>query len=235
VTDRAIRINLGTMPGPGLPIVLAAVGNPEFRSEQLVQTEAGYRVRIGSAATIEATAFRGTYEGLTTNEPLAPVVELTPAPMHLLAGASFANLLNARTSGVEVNARWTPVDAWQLGASYSFLRLRAHADPASRDATAGETDGNAPEHQWQVRSTVSLRPGVRVSASAARVGPLKRIDVPAHTRLDARAEFRLNRHFTAAVTTQNLLSSRHQEFSSDPVVLSSSLPRSARLEFRWSF
>lgn len=235
LTDRDFRINLGVLPGPGLPIVFGYSSNPEYASERLVQAEAGYRVRIGPRASVDTTVFTGSYHGLPTNEPMTPTVATTPAPTHLLAGVRVANLLDARSSGVEVQAEWSPLAQWQLSASYSRLHVTARVDQASLDRIAAGTDGNAPAHQWQLRSTASLRPGLEIGGSIVRVGALRRLGVPAYTRVDARAQFRLNRHLTLAALGQNLASAQHEEFATEILYLTSGMPRSARLDLRWAF
>jgi iron complex outermembrane receptor protein len=234
-SDRSFRLNLGVAPNPGLPIVFAYTGNPDYRPERFVQLEAGYRLRLFSTAAIETTVFTGSYDGLATTEPFEPTVELTPGPPHVLAGVFLANLLNARVSGVEINGRWNPVPQWQVGGSYSRLHVTADVDPGSLNGLAPETDGNAPDDQWEARSSVSLPPGVEVSATLWRVGRLRRLSVPSYLRLDARAEFRLNRHMTAAAIGQNLSNRYHAEFASDVLFLTSRVPRSARCELRWEF
>ena len=80
------------MPGQGLPILLATKGNPNFRSERLVQLEVGHRIRLGTTASLETTVFSGSYDDLSTSEPFQPTVELTPAPPHVLAGAMLENM-----------------------------------------------------------------------------------------------------------------------------------------------
>ena len=132
--DRTVQLNLGVMPGEGLPILLATKGNPNFRSERLVQVEVGHRIRLGSTASFETTVFSGSYDDLSTSEPFQPTVELTPAPPHVLAGAMLDNLQRARASGVELNARWNPLPRWEIETSYSRLHLTADPDPASLDA-----------------------------------------------------------------------------------------------------
>jgi iron complex outermembrane receptor protein len=234
LTDLDFRINLMVVPGPGLPIAIGVEGNPDYRSEELLQTEAGYRVRLGSTGAIDATVFTGSYDGLPTLEPLEPTVALTPVP-HLRAGVFLANLMDARMSGLEVTARWTPMPRWQLESSYSFLHLTTEVDPASLDPAAPTADGSAPQHQWAGRTTVTVRPGVQFGASVSRVGRLRELRVPAYTRVDARAEFRLTGRLTAAIVGQNLSNGDHREFASDIVYLASSVPRSARLDLRWSF
>ena len=235
VTDRDFRFNLYALPGPGLPIVVGVTGNPEYRHEELTQVQAGHRIRIGSDAALETTVFTGRYDGLPTYEPLEPTVELASGLPHVRAGVVAANLLNARVSGVELNARWNPLPQWEIEASYANLHLTPQVDPASLASLDPDTDGNAPEHQWEARTTISLRPGVDVGASLWRVGRLYQLAVPAYTRLDARAQFRLNSRLTAALVGQNLSNRRHREFASDFLFLTSSLPRGVRLDLRWQF
>jgi iron complex outermembrane receptor protein len=232
ITDRDFRVNLAVVPGTGLPVVVAYSGNADYQHEGLLQTEVGYRARIGSAS-VDVTAFSGLYDGLPTAEPLGQSIELTPAPAHVLVETSVANLLDARASGVELNARWMPLPRWQIDASYAFLHLTTEADPASLDPDV--TDGNSPAHQWGLRTTFTVRPGVQAGASVSRVSRLRQLSVPAYTRLDARVEWRLNSRLTAAAVGQNLMAGYHQEFASEFVFLTSDMPRSARLDLRWEF
>jgi iron complex outermembrane recepter protein len=234
-TDRDVRASFGVLPGPGLPIVYGFKANPAYRSEKFTQAEAGYRILLGSIASLDVTAFSGSYEGLAVTQPLAPTVELTPAPAHVFAGNTYLNLLNVRTSGAELNVHWTPVRSWQVEGSYSLLDLSSHVDPSKLIAPAAENDGNAPRHQWQIRGTTAIRPGVQASASVSRIARLGVLDVPAYTRVDAALEYRLNSRLIAAVAAQNLLSGQHREFSSPRVFLSSSMPRGARIDLRWEF
>jgi iron complex outermembrane receptor protein len=235
-SDRTLRINLGVFDGPGIPILAGFVGNPDYQVETLVETEAGYRVRIGSTAAMEIAVFRGTYDHLSTNEPLAPVFEATPAPAHLFAGAQLANLLNARTVGVEVNGSWSPVKPWRLNGSYSALRVSPQPDASSRDADASLVDGGAPRRQWQLRSTVSLAPAVQFDASLYYAGRLRRLEVPAYTRLDTSVELKLTSRLTAIASGRNLLQERHQEFSGAlSAYVASVIPRSAHVQMRWQF
>jgi iron complex outermembrane receptor protein len=242
VLDRALGVRLAVVPGPTLPgvgptlpVVIGLQGSPDYETETFLQAEAGYRVRVGADAGLEFTAYRGTYEALPTAEPLLPVLELTPAPPHLLTLSQFANFMDMDATGFEVNARWTPVEPWQFDASYTYLHLDPKVDPASRDTGFANLDGSAPRHQWHLRSTVAPHTGVQLSASLWRVGRLEDLAVPAYTRLDARAELRLNTHATLAATGQNLSQSRHQEFAIPRLSLGNYVGRTARIDLRWAF
>ncbi|MEO5741879.1 MAG: TonB-dependent receptor, partial [Vicinamibacterales bacterium] len=233
--DRSVQLNIGVLPGEGLPVLLATKGNPRFRSERLLQMEVGHRIRLGTTASFETTVFSGSYDDLSTSEPFQPYVELTPAPPHVLAGVTLDNLLSARVSGVELNARWNPLPQWEVETAYSRLYLAPHTDPSSLDALAIDTDGSAPQHQLHARTALSVRPGVELGMSFWQVGSLRQLAVSAYTRVDAKAEFRLNGRMTAAVLGQNLSNREHVEFSSQAVFLTSRIPRSVRLDLQWEF
>jgi outer membrane receptor protein involved in Fe transport len=233
MTDRDFRFNVAVVPLPDLPLVVAVTGNPEYAAERLLQTEAGYRIRVASNARAEATVFSGRYDGVKTYEPVETVLELAPAPVHLLSQVVASNLLHARASGVELNAQWQPVPRWQLDGSYSWLHVTSRADPISRDLTpARESGQGTPAHQWQLRSTFALSPRIEISGWISRASRLRLVEIPGYTRLDARAQFRLNPRLTVAVAAHNLLSRHHPEFAD--VGLISDVPRSARVELRWT-
>ena len=94
--DVSGRYNFTSFIGQGgLPVVVGAIGNPDFQSEEVLNTEAGYRLEIGSVASVDVTAFVGRYDNLKTSEPLPPRMELLPAPAHLFIPVQFGNLLEA--------------------------------------------------------------------------------------------------------------------------------------------
>jgi iron complex outermembrane receptor protein len=235
VVDQSIRINLASMPGQGLPILIGFVGNPDYAVEKLTQAEVGYRLRVGSTASIDVTAFRGRYDHLPTLEPQAPVFEATPGPAHVLVAQQFANLMEATTKGLELSAHWSPHPIWQLDASYTALQLTPYVDATSQDAMAATFDGNAPRRQWQVHSTTQIGARTQVQAAVYRVGALQQLQVPAYTRLDTYIEFKLGRGFAAIVSGRNLLDASHAEFASAQALAGSSVPRSARVQLRWQF
>ena len=223
-------------PGEGLPILLATKGNPNFRSERLVQLEVGHRIRLGTTAALETTLFSGSYDDLSTSEPFPPTVELTPAPPHVMAGVMLDNMLSARISGVELNARWNPLARWEIEGSYSRLHLTSNPDPASRDALAATTDGSAPENQWHARSAFTVRSRNRPEHVALARGETPAARRPGvHPAWTPRPSSELNSRMSASVAGQNLSNGRHEEFASQAIFLTSRIPRSVRLDLRWEF
>ena len=236
LTDLGIRVDYPPVPtASGLPLVVSLLGNPAAKTETFADAEAGYRLEIGSVASIDVTGFMGRYDHLQTQEAATPVIVFVPSP-HILATAQFGNHLKATTRGFEVAGHWTPVPVWRLDASYSTFHVTPELAPASRDASAGREDGSAPRAQWQLRSTFS--PGTRSTLDVAlfHVGPLEEFGVDGYTRADITAQWRLTSRLSASVIGQNLLDAAHVEFSGARSLLNATeVPRSASLRLRWTF
>ena len=82
-------------------------GSEDFKAESVVAYEAGYRIRPHSRVAIDVAAFANRYDQLRSQElPTAPGQPVT-----------LRNLLNARTSGVEVSATFQPSRRWRLHGS----------------------------------------------------------------------------------------------------------------------
>jgi len=235
--DVSGRYNFTSFVGQGgLPVVVGALGNPDFQSEEVVNGETGYRLELGTVASVDVTAFVASYDKLKTSEPLAPRMELTPGPPHLFVPVQFQNLLQATTTGVEIAGRWTPVSWWRLEGGYSTFHLTPHVSPESRDTAAASFDGNAPGRQWQVRSALSLAPRTQLDAMLFHTGALRTLGIAAYSRADVRVEVALTRQLSAAIVGQNLFDPRHAEYGGNgAIVTATEIPRSAHLQLRWEF
>ena len=236
LVDRGLQLDYPPVPtATGLPLVVMARGNPAARTETFVDTEVGYRVEIGTTASIDVTGFMGRYEHLRTQEPSAPVVQFVPA-RRIVAVTQFGNQLEATTRGLEVAGHWAPIPAWRLDGSYTTFDLTPHLAAGSRDPSAASEDGSAAKAQWQLRSVLS--PGSRATVSVAlfHVGPLEQLQVAAYTRADITAEWRFNRGLSAMAIGQNLFDAAHIEFGgAGTLLLATQVPRSVSLQLRWTF
>jgi iron complex outermembrane receptor protein len=233
--ERGIRVEFPAVPGPdGLPLAVTALGNPSMGTESFTDVEAGYRLEVGSTASLDITGFIGFYRALRTREPTA-VVTFVPSP-RVLVTTRFDNQLRARTQGVEVAAHWTPIPAWRLDASYTGFDLRPELAATSLDVESRSEDGTAPRGQWQLRAVWSFAPGATFYAGIFRVGALEQLQVDGYTRVDANLEWQLTRQLTAMVIGQNLSEAAHIEFGgAGPLLRTTQVPRSAALRLRWTF
>jgi iron complex outermembrane receptor protein len=231
------RFNFTSFMGQGgLPVVIGAIGNPAYKSEEVVSGEGGYRLEIGAAASVDVTTFVTSYDNLKTGEPLTPRMETEPGPPLLFIPIQFGNLLEATTRGVEIAGRWTPVHWWRLEGGYSTFHLTPHLSPESGDSVSASYDGDAPGVQWQARSAVSVTSRLQLDALLFHAGALRGLEVPAYTRADVRAEVHLTRQVSAVFVAQNMFDPRHVEFASiGGFVAATQIPRSVKVQLRWHF
>ena len=235
LSDVSGRFNYASFVGPGgLPVVVGALGNPAFQSEEVVNAEVGYRVEVGSAVSIDVTAFNGHYDNLRTREPLAPRLEQTPGPPHLLIPVQFGNLLQATTSGVELAAHLMPARWWRLDGGYSTIHFAAHASPDSGDTAAASFDGNVPQAQWNLRSAFTLAAGVRSMRWSST--PATFPGSPSRPTRAPTCGWKPRSAGGCAWRSvgQNLFDRAHAEFGGTGAIVTATLvPRSARVQLTW--
>lgn len=235
--DLFIRQSFAAFQGPtGVPIVLGIVGNPDYHPEEFTTIEAGYRVQLNTRTSVDMTAFEGEYDFAQTLEPMAPVFESGPGRPHLFVGSRLDNLLEVDTRGFEISAHWMPAARWRLDGSYTGLKLTPRIDPTSLDTAAARFDGNAPNHQWQLRSQFSLGARAELDTTLFHMGRLREANVPAYTRADARLKLSASKQLSIAVVGTNLLDPRHVELDTPSLfVTSTQVPRRAALQMAWRF
>ncbi|MEP7304026.1 MAG: TonB-dependent receptor [Acidobacteriota bacterium] len=234
--EQDMRIYFAAIPGnAGVPLVFGLVGNPDVQAERLTDVEGGYRFQIGSTAAVDVAVFRGSYDHLSTQEPIAPSFKLLPEP-HLFVPVQYQNLLSATTSGVEIAGHWAPAAWWRLDGSYSGFHVTPHADAASQDPAALASDANAPQHQWQLHGSLWPTPRMQFDASVYHVGPLRVMGAEAYTRADARVEFKISHRLSAIATGQNLFDPAHAEYTSSVTpVAHTAIPRGGNVSLSWKF
>ena len=231
-----MRIYYAAVPSEaGVPLVFGLVGNPDVQTERLTEVEGGYRIQIRSTAAVDVAVFRGSYDQLSTQEPIAPSFRLLPEP-YLFVPTQYQNLLSAVTSGVEIAAHWLPATWGRIDGSYSAFHVMSHADVASQDPAALAADANTAQHQWQLHGSLRPTPRMQFDASLYHVGPLSVIGAEAYTRADGRVEFKINRRLSAIATGQNLFDPAHAEYpSSLAAVVNTTMPRAGNLNLSWTF
>ena len=234
LNERGIRVDYPPVAGPGgLPLYVSALGNPLVETETLGEAEVGYRLEIGTTASVDVTGFTGRYEHLATQEASAPIVEFVPSP-RIVVASHIGNALDAATHGVEIAGHWAPLDSWHLDGSYSTFHFTPRLAATSQDPNAGSSDATAPSGQWQLRTTFAPARRMTIGAALFHVGPLVQLQVAAYTRADVNAEWRFTPRLSLMVIGQNLLDAAHAEFAGTAsLLLPTQVPRSASLRLRW--
>ena len=205
--SRAVRIptqfdrDLIVRAGP----IVAIQGNPNFRPENLIAYEAGYRVLPVPRISLAISTYYNSYDNLRSQESLSPA----PFPVRL------DNRLEGRTFGAEVSARYQVLPWWRLTSGYSNLQKILDLEPGSTDRTGGRQEGFDPRNQFSLRSNMDLGRKVELDFWVRHVGALQLTApalVPAYTVFDVRLGWRPFEEFEFSVVGRNLPEKRHLEF-----------------------
>jgi len=236
-SDTDFRVNFEALPGPGnVPILVSLFGNPNQRNEKLTAFETGYRTALTSRFSLDSTVFYNRYRDLTSVEPEATRVESNPPPVHLLIPESFGNSLFGETHGVEVFANWKVASVWTLNPGYSFLAIHLHEFANSQDGSISGTQGGTPDHQAQLRSSVSLPWHLQWNASAYFVNRLPGLSIPSYTRVDTGLNWHPRESLSLSLVGQNLVKNLHPEYSGpNSTVQPGLMRRAAYAKISWSF
>jgi iron complex outermembrane receptor protein len=179
---------------------LLLTGSGTFRSEKVVAYEAGYRRQFGELLSIDLAAYSNHYDDLRTQE-LAPGAPIT-----------LANLMNARSRGLETAAAVQIRPNWQLHASHTYHWKEFTFDAGSTDPTGGASEANDPSNIFKLRSYLNLAAAFEIDAFFRVVGELPMPVVPSYSELDARVGYRVRPGWDVSLIGTNLLHDRHLEF-----------------------
>lgn len=205
---------------PGNPPFLLA-GGQGFRSETAITYETGYRLHSGPQSSWSITLFHSDYDHLRTVEPIS--------------GGQLVidNGLEGSSTGVETWGNYQVTDKWRLSAGFLALKQRLHLKSDSADINNGNSEGNDPSHQWQLRSQLDLPANTSFDLMIRRVGKLPDPKVPDYVALDMRLAWLVSPKLELSVNGKNLLDGEHPKFGSAPS--RSELERSVYFDLRWSF
>jgi len=235
--DVDARFSLALSPGPGgIPVLSSFVGTAE-KDEDIVATEVGYRTQIASGISLDLTGFYNSYTNIVSSEMGVPLVEATPAPVHLVVPIFPANLLHGEGHGAEIAVNWKPVSRWTLSPGFSYLQLHIHEAPMGTDTTSvSSIEGSSPREQAQLRSHVELPRRWSWDASAYFVGRLAALQIQSYTRLDTSLTWQVRGGLSFSLAGQNLLRDHHLEFNGPgQIVVSSLVKRSGYAKIVWRF
>jgi iron complex outermembrane receptor protein len=222
---------------PGMDHILNVVsfsGSHDFRSEELLAYQAGYRWQPWHNLSVDATGFYNGYDHLYTIESDSPQLVSGPVP-YLLIPSHFGNLMHGNGRGVEISAAYKPNEIWRLSAGYSRLDLRLYK--SSRSISPEWSDNDDPGHQLKARSYLDLPFHLQWDTSLYHNGAISSQRTPAYSRVDTRLGWRPSRRLELSVGGQNPLDGRHSEFfrTLDGASQRFEIGRTFSGRIRWSF
>jgi iron complex outermembrane receptor protein len=238
-TEQDMQLDAAVLPpsaaSGGLPIRVTVLGDRNFKSEDLLAYESGYRVNLGRNVSFDVAAFYNSYGNLLSAEPAAPGLVLDQQP-HVVVPLVAANKMSGATYGSELFAEWRPASMFKLNGAYTFLRMDIDRDSDSLDATSLDPAGSSPRHQFSLRSSIDLTRNLQQDFTWRYVGGLNGLAIPSYYSLDAHLGWSLSRHLNLSVSGQNLTDNQHLEFRPDFIATSPTVvKRTFQVTARWAF
>jgi iron complex outermembrane receptor protein len=198
-----------------------------FAPEQGVQHETGLRYSretpAGKPLTASLSAYRIKQKNVTTPDPLDP-------DYSVLTGAQ-------QVKGVEATLEQPLTRKLHLNAGYSYSDARI---TSSNDDLAGKHLNNIPRHSASLRLAYKPKANTELTLGAVRVGKrpgnaANTFEVEDYTRLDASAEWKLDKNTILSAGVQNLLDEDYIASSSDIHALVQGRKRSVTLGLEVAF
>lgn len=234
-SDNDIRILEGVfnLPPPfnsaSLPFTLN--GQNQFRAEELMAFELGYRFTLGNKASLDLTAFYNDYDSLRSSTPgtlQAPGI----LPFYL------TNQGGGKSYGFEVSTIWQMTDWWRLEGNYSYFNGEFDQGQGNQPMLS-----ESPNHKISFRSGITpvdtvnldfwLRYNSQVNALSARA--LGTVPISEYVTLDARLGWQVHPSVELSLVGQNLLDSRHLEFIEETYILPTEIPRGVYGKIKFEF
>ena len=237
-TDSQVRDKV-IPPTPPNPLALQPVvyGNDNFQTEELWAYEAGYRTQPFDTLSVDVALFYNDYDQLRTTEPLAPVLELDPAPPHLIIPTLMGNQMSGHTYGFEVAADWQVSSFWRLQGSYSYWKAGLSLENDNiPEATLAAAEDSSPRHQFSLRSSLNLPGNVELDVWGRYVDRLPAYDISSYVALDARLAWEPVDGVELALVGQNLLDDQHPELEPEFLgTVATEVQRSVYAKITWRF
>src|SRR5690242_7644438 len=242
LTEEGLRLNEAVVP-PGappfsspLPVVEAIFGSKQFRSEDLLAYEVGYRVQAGKTLSLDIAAFYNNYSNLRSAEPGAPFLEGSPVPNDVVFPFIASNKMSGGTYGIEPFVEWRVIPKWRLTGSYSYLQMNIRKNSDSLDPTPDNPSGQSPRHQFYGRSSVDLPKSFQQDLTLRYVDQLPNSGLPCYYSLDFHLGWPPGTHLELSFVGQDLLNSRHLEFVPEFInTTPTEVRRSFRGKIAWHF
>ena len=193
--------------------------NPDFKSEELLAYELGYRIQLTEKLFFDAATFYNVYRNLKTT--LAGATISGPAPGTTFIPVALENRMKGETYGVELAGNWQPMHDWRLYGAYTFLQIQLHRD-GGVGASAENAEGQSPEHQVYLQSSWNLPFHLEFDLISRYVDTLRKFTpkVNSYVTLDARLSWKASKNLEISLVGQNLAEPHHLEFGTSSILIS---------------
>jgi len=189
---------------PAKPPFLLA-GSPDFKSEQSLSYELGYRTHPHEKVSLSASTFYNHYDRLRSIEQVNP-----PRPFPMVIG----NGLKGASYGVELTADYQISNWWRVRGGYTEMRIHIRPEATSTDRSNGSGESHDPNRHFILRSSLEPISRLQIDSTFRFVSEIANQRLPGYAELDLRLAWLPKRSLEFSITGQNLLHDKHAEFGS---------------------
>jgi iron complex outermembrane receptor protein len=193
-------------------LVVQVIGNRQFKSENVLGYELGYRGTMNKHLYLDVSGFWNQYSQLQSFGP--EVISTSGSTTYVTI--QYTNQISGSASGFEVAPQVAIGSAWRLNLAYSFLSSDFQAAGAtsniSSTGSVSTYDGSSPKHQVVLQSMVDLPGKFQFDQTYRFISALPAQKVPAYQTADLHLSRPLGGNFTLEAVGQNLFQPHHYEW-----------------------
>lgn len=218
---------------PGAPsAAVQLTGNRDFRAEDLVAYEIGYRVQPVRNVSLDLTGFYDVYTKLRTFEPGSP----EGVAGYLVLPYNVANKMSGKSIGFEMAVNWQVIEWWRLQTSFAYLNIHFRLDSDSNDTLSTYDALRNPHKKIMLRSMMDLGKTVDLDTSLYYTDGLHTVGLKSYADLNVRIGWRPAKKLELSITGQNLLDKLHAEFPPSLFLnVNNEVQRSVTGKVTWNF
>jgi iron complex outermembrane recepter protein len=212
------------------PLLVILEGAGDFKSEEVIAYEAGYRAQLDGRTSITLSTYFNDYNDVRSTS-------YTPAT---LLPFFFQNNLEGHTAGAELSGTYQVLDNWSLHLGYDLLKEHLHVKPGQFDLDDALNETSDPQQQVALRSSATLFGNLEFDNAVRWVDELVTNNgstvgiVPSYFGLDSRLAWHTSGGIELSLVGQNLLQPRHVEYGY-PSPLREQIDRSVYAKVAWRF
>ena len=204
--SRAVRVpsrlednSLLTLPANSTtPFPTLVRGNQNFKSEELLAFEVGYRLNTFTRFTFDITGFYNQYDNVRGTR----VISLAPPT------GTLENNLEVDTLGVELASDIQILDWWRIRGAYTYINMWVEGPINTALSTTGR---GTPHHQGSLRSLITLPYQVEFDSWIRISDNIPATNIAGYVELDLRLGWKPLPNLDLSLVGQNLLDNHHPE------------------------